>query len=43
MGLPNDPHRGDKMNPFGKSRGATKMYWLVGGLLLLMIAAIVAF
>jgi len=43
MGLSHDPQRGDHMNPYGKTRGATKMYWIVGGLIVAMIVALVIF
>ena len=43
MGLSHDPLRGDHMNPYGKTRGATKMYWIVGALILVMIVALFIF
>ena len=43
MGLSHDPQRGDHMNPYGKSRGATKMYWIVGALIVAMIVALFIF
>jgi hypothetical protein len=41
--LHQDPQRGDHMNPFGKTKGGAKMYWIVGGLVVLMIVALFAF
>jgi hypothetical protein len=43
MGLFHDPQRGDHMNPFGKTKGGAKMYWIVGALIVAMIVALFIF
>jgi hypothetical protein len=38
-----DPQRGDHMNPYGKTRGATTIYWIVGVVLAIAALAVVIF
>jgi hypothetical protein len=37
-----DPQRGDHMNPYGKTRGATSIYWIVGALLVIAVLVVLA-
>ena len=32
-----DPKRGDHMNPYGRARGAMTNYWVIGGLVALVL------
>ena len=34
---PDDPMRGDHMNPYGKTRGAGRMYWVVGAIVVAIL------
>jgi hypothetical protein len=38
-----DPQRGDHMNPYGKTRGATTVYWIVAALLAIAALAVVIY
>jgi hypothetical protein len=38
-----DPQRGDHLNPYGRTRGATSIYWIVGTLLAIAVLVVLLF
>jgi hypothetical protein len=38
-----DPQRGDHMNPYGKTRGAITVYWIVAALLAIAALAVLIY
>jgi hypothetical protein len=38
-----DLQRGDHLNPYGRTRGATSIYWIVGTLLAIAVLVVLLF